>query len=78
MDAWIILSNYESFALVYGCSTLSGEGTCHNHHGWVWSRSRDLSDEDKEVISGKLPDLCLEWDDWLYMPHDQRMYTFNK
>ena len=51
MDQWIISTNYDSYALVYGCTILnSNTGTCDHAAAWVWSRTQELKEDDYAKI----------------------------
>ena len=70
--AWIIATNYVSYAVQYGCEILDPETEeCISNHAWVWSRTEQLSSEDMATVKTILPSLCLEIGDFEKMPITQ-------
>ncbi|XP_077870012.1 uncharacterized protein LOC100368303, partial [Saccoglossus kowalevskii] len=58
---WIIETDYDRYAIVYGCNRVLEDGTCHRNHSsaWLMSRTLHLPDNVKRRLHYTLPLLCM-------------------
>lgn len=65
MNYWVVDTDYENYALVYGCNRVQrGTGRCSSAYSWILERTRKpgLSQELRRRIDGKITELCLRSD----------------
>ena len=60
VDYWILNTDYDNYAYVYGCEEQNGDGTCKQAHAWIWSRTHTLTEEHKSVIDASITESCLD------------------
>ncbi len=70
---WVVSTDYDNYAFVYGCQDPVAKATCEKPDGWVWSRTKTLSKEQWKVIYDLLPSLCLEKKDLVDTPQTKGM-----
>ena len=56
---WIVDTDYDNYALVYGCREEAANGTCVDPVGFMWTRCPNPKSEYVELMERKLPALCL-------------------
>ncbi|XP_041352780.1 retinol-binding protein 4-like [Gigantopelta aegis] len=47
---WVLKTDYTSYAVVYGCHSVTSDGACNGTRSWIWSRTKTLS-QDKMAIA---------------------------
>ncbi|XP_066477520.1 retinol-binding protein 4 [Tiliqua scincoides] len=60
-DHWVMLTDYDNYALHYSCRLLNEDGTCADSYSFVFSRTPyGFSPEVQRIIRQKQTELCLE------------------
>ena len=69
-EYWVILTDYDNYALVYGCRERGANGVCLDGKldSWVWSRKTTMSNEHQELVKNKTLELCVN--QTFYYPTD--------
>ncbi len=61
---WILNTDYDHYAVTYGCTLESYDGTCQYAHAWLWSRSTTLRPEDLALARAAYQRACVDYNDF--------------
>ncbi len=71
LDYWILRTDYNNFALTYGCTLEANDGTCQHAHTWIWSRTNTLADNYIETARQIFNSVCVNITTFLPTPQTQ-------
>ncbi|KAK7104261.1 hypothetical protein V1264_019011 [Littorina saxatilis] len=55
----VIQTDYDHYAMVFGCYNMTSSGMCKKARGWLWSRGKTLDRRYRLAAHSKMQDLCL-------------------
>ena len=67
IDYWILHTDYDNYAYVYGCDVQKVDGTCQESHAWVWSRTNNLTEEHRNQIDTFITESCVDSADFMLL-----------
>ena len=58
-DYWVIGTDYDTYAVIYGCRNLDSTGLCTYADSWIWSRFPEIPANKKGIVEGIKGSLCV-------------------
>ena len=58
-DYWVVITDYDNYALMYGCREWGADDVCEQVYSFVWSRETSLSDSHQQLVDNKIAELCV-------------------
>ena len=58
-DFWVVITDYDNYALMYGCREWGDDDVCEQVYSFVWSRETSLSDSHQEQVDNNIAELCV-------------------
>lgn len=70
-DYWVLSTNYISYAIIYTCWTIDGDGRCGDSDVMVLSRRpSDLTSDVLQIVQEKLRQTCVDYNSLVKVKHD--------
>ena len=75
-DFWILLTDYQDYALIYACSQFDAQGRCvpADTYVHVFGRDISISKPHRQVVDSIVASLCLNKTNYFTTPFDQREF----
>ena len=75
LQYWMIDTDYDNYAYIYGCGVMNDDGTCGNAHAFMRVRSQTPAEEYLEKLKEAAQSTCLSFDeDFKLIPQNNGIF----
>ncbi|KAK3576292.1 hypothetical protein CHS0354_036027 [Potamilus streckersoni] len=65
IDYWVMNTDYDNYAFIYGCEKRNAQGQCTYQDSWVWSRTPNLPARYWALVNNSMQAVCINYSRYL-------------